>query len=74
MLDIQTKHNSYHHLVKLELVTAMTAVPPDVKSLKQWEDAFQYPIPQVRELERQLQTELSSNKMKLRGLVGYVIS
>ncbi|PUU82173.1 hypothetical protein B9Z19DRAFT_474607 [Tuber borchii] len=48
----------------------MTAAPPDVKSLKKWEDAFQYPIPQVRQLERQLQTELSSNKMKLRGLVG----
>ncbi|RPB02339.1 hypothetical protein L873DRAFT_1762535 [Choiromyces venosus 120613-1] len=48
----------------------MAAVSPDVKSLKKWEDAFQYPIPQVRQLERQLQAELSSNKMKLRGLVG----
>ncbi|KAG0642684.1 hypothetical protein HOY80DRAFT_602552 [Tuber brumale] len=48
----------------------MAAAPPDVKSLKKWEDAFQYPIPQVRQMERQLQTELSSNKMKLRGLVG----
>ncbi|CUS08635.1 unnamed protein product [Tuber aestivum] len=49
----------------------MAAAPPDVKSLKKWEDAFQYPTPQVRQLERQLQTELSSNKMKLRGLVGF---
>ncbi|PWW79240.1 hypothetical protein C7212DRAFT_272735 [Tuber magnatum] len=48
----------------------MAVAPPDVKSLKRWEDAFQYPIPQVRQLERQLQIELSSNKMKLRGLVG----
>lgn len=46
------------------------AAPPDAKSIGKWEDAFQHPIPVVRTLERQLQSELSANKEKLRGLVG----
>ncbi|KAH0608153.1 uncharacterized protein H6S33_002205 [Morchella sextelata] len=47
----------------------MTA-PPDASQLTKWEDAFQHPIPVVRGLERQLQTELGASKEKLRGLVG----
>ncbi|KAH8149619.1 uncharacterized protein LAJ45_06250 [Morchella importuna] len=48
----------------------MTAPGPDASQLTKWEDAFQHPIPAVRALERQLQTELAANKEKLRGLVG----
>ncbi|KAI5803182.1 hypothetical protein EDC01DRAFT_497941 [Geopyxis carbonaria] len=47
----------------------MTA-PLDPSSIETWEDAFQYPIPQVRQLERQLRADLGTNKEKLRGLVG----
>ncbi|KAI5850313.1 hypothetical protein DFP73DRAFT_629301 [Morchella snyderi] len=46
------------------------AAPPDASQLTKWEDAFQHPVPTVRALERQLQTELAANKEKLRGLVG----
>ncbi|KAA8913117.1 hypothetical protein FN846DRAFT_772638 [Sphaerosporella brunnea] len=42
----------------------------DPSSIGSWEDAFQHPIPQVRQLERQLRADLASNKEKLRGLVG----
>ncbi|RPB17609.1 hypothetical protein P167DRAFT_478718 [Morchella conica CCBAS932] len=49
----------------------MTAPGPDASQLTKWEDAFQHPIPAVRALERQLQTELAANKEKLRGLVGF---
>lgn len=38
---------------------------------KNWEDAFERPIPQVRALHRQLQNDLTLNREKLRGLVGY---
>ncbi|KAL7274376.1 hypothetical protein RUND412_002728 [Rhizina undulata] len=48
----------------------MTAPVPDIKSLQKWEDAFQHPVPQVRQLERQLRNELTTNREKLRGLVG----
>jgi conserved oligomeric Golgi complex subunit 1 len=50
----------------------MAANPPDSKSLKTWEDAFQYPIPTVRQLEQQLRSELVNNQERLRTLVGYV--
>ncbi|KAF8245089.1 hypothetical protein K440DRAFT_662987 [Wilcoxina mikolae CBS 423.85] len=46
------------------------SAPIDPSSISSWEDAFQHPIPQVRQLERQLRADLSSNKEKLRGLVG----
>ncbi|KAI9786910.1 MAG: para-aminobenzoate synthase, (PABA) [Geoglossum umbratile] len=48
----------------------MAANPPDSKSLKTWDDAFQYPIPTVRQLEQQLRSELASNQERLRTLVG----
>ena len=44
--------------------------PIDPASITSWEDAFQHPIPQVRQLERQLRADLTANKEKLRGLVG----
>ncbi|KAI9772900.1 MAG: hypothetical protein M1840_008782 [Geoglossum simile] len=43
---------------------------PDSQSLKTWEDAFQYPIPTVRQLEQQLRSELANNQERLRTLVG----
>ncbi|KAI5791517.1 hypothetical protein FPQ18DRAFT_336332, partial [Pyronema domesticum] len=46
------------------------STPIDPSTISSWEDAFQHPIPQVRQLERQLRTDLAINKEKLRGLVG----
>jgi hypothetical protein len=48
----------------------MAANPPDSKSLKMWDDAFQHPVPTVRQLEKQLLNELANNQEKLRTLVG----
>ena len=45
--------------------------PPDPKTLESWEDAFQYPIVVVRGMERQLRSEIDSNRERLRSLVGY---
>ena len=47
---------------------------PDPKTFKSWEDAFQYPVTTVRGLEKQLRSELDTNREKLRTLVGYVSS
>ena len=44
---------------------------PDMRSLKKWEDAFQYPIPTTRAIEKKLRTSLNENHDKLRTLVGY---
>jgi hypothetical protein len=46
------------------------SAPIDPSSISSWEDAFQHPVPHVRQLERQLRADLASNKEKLRGLVG----
>ncbi|KAI9718903.1 MAG: hypothetical protein M1812_003787 [Candelaria pacifica] len=48
----------------------MTVEAPDPKTLKSWEDAFQYPIPVVRRMEQQLRSDLVANGEKLRTLVG----
>ncbi|KAI9882546.1 MAG: hypothetical protein M1823_005706 [Watsoniomyces obsoletus] len=48
----------------------MTTPAVDAKSLKTWEDAFQYPIPAVRRMEQQLRREHAGNAEKLRQLVG----
>lgn len=50
----------------------MTNEGPDPLTFKSWEDAFQYPIPQVRKLEQQLRNHGEDNRHKLRNLVGYV--
>ncbi|QDS76757.1 hypothetical protein FKW77_001623 [Venturia effusa] len=43
---------------------------PDPLTFKTWQDAFQYPIPQVRKLEQQLRNHGEDNRHKLRNLVG----
>ncbi|KAI9822261.1 MAG: hypothetical protein M1832_003084 [Thelocarpon impressellum] len=48
----------------------MAAEAPDPKSLADWQDAFQSPVPVVRRMEQQLRADLSTNKEKLRSLVG----
>lgn len=49
----------------------MAAEAPDPKTFGSWEEAFQYPIPAVRGMERQLRSDIDSNREKLRTLVGY---
>lgn len=49
----------------------MTTEVPDPRTFKSWEDAFQYPIPIVGQLERQLRNNADDNREKLRSLVGY---
>ncbi|KAF2219393.1 hypothetical protein BDZ85DRAFT_243648 [Elsinoe ampelina] len=43
---------------------------PDPKEFRNWQDAFDYPIPVVRKLEQQLRTNISDNREKVRSLVG----
>jgi conserved oligomeric Golgi complex subunit 1 len=50
----------------------MATETPDVRNLKSWKDAFQYPIPTVRKVEQELRRDIASNREKLRSLVGYV--
>ena len=49
----------------------MAAEAPDPKTFGSWEEAFQYPIPAVRGMEKQLRRDIDSNREKLRTLVGY---
>ena len=49
----------------------MAAEAPDPKTFRSWEEAFQYPIPAVRGMEKQLRRDIDSNREKLRTLVGY---
>lgn len=50
----------------------MATDTPDVRNLKSWKEAFQYPIPTVRKVEQELRRDIASNREKLRSLVGYV--
>jgi hypothetical protein len=50
----------------------MAAEPTSAKALQSWEDAFQYPIPVVRKLEKRLRADVEENREKLRTLVGSV--
>ena len=52
----------------------MAAEAPDPKTFGSWEEAFQYPIPAVRGMEKQLRRDIDSNREKLRTLVGYGLS
>lgn len=52
----------------------MTAEAPDPKTFGSWEEAFQYPIVTVRNMERQLRSDLETNRGRLRTLVGYWFS
>ena len=49
----------------------MAAEAPDPKTFGSWEEAFQYPVPAVRGMEKQLRRDIDSNREKLRTLVGY---
>ncbi|CBX96895.1 hypothetical protein LEMA_P100260.1 [Plenodomus lingam JN3] len=49
---------------------ALSTEAPDPREFKDWEDAFQYPIPVVRKLEQQLRNNADANREKLRSLVG----
>ena len=49
----------------------MTAEAPDPKTFRSWDEAFQYPVPAVRGMERQLRRDIELNREKLRTLVGY---
>ena len=49
----------------------MAAEAPDPKTFGSWEEAFQYPIPAVRGMEKQLRRDIDSNREKLRTVVGY---
>lgn len=49
---------------------SMGTEAPDPKTFASWEDAFQYPIPVVRGMEKQLRRDIASNREKLRTLVG----
>lgn len=42
----------------------------ELRDLKTWQDAFQYPIPTVRRVEQDLRRDIANNKEKLRALVG----
>ncbi|KUL91858.1 hypothetical protein ZTR_01312 [Talaromyces verruculosus] len=48
----------------------MATETPDVRNLKSWKEAFQYPIPTVRKVEQELRRDIASNREKLRSLVG----
>ena len=48
----------------------MSMEAPDPRSLEHWEDAFQYPIPTVRGMEKKLRSNVVENQDKLRNLVG----
>ena len=48
----------------------MAPEAPDPKTFKSWEDAFKYPIPTVRGMEKQLRRDIELNQEKLRTLVG----
>lgn len=52
----------------------MAVEGPDPKTFRSWEEAFQYPVATVRAMDRQLRSDIDSNRERLRTLVGYVIS
>ena len=51
---------------------AMTSEGSDLASLKSWQSAFEYPLATTRQIEKALCADVSSNKDRLRTLVGYV--
>ena len=52
------------------IMAALSGQAPDPKSFKDWNDAFKYPIPAVRRFQQQLRGDISSNRERLRSLVG----
>lgn len=49
----------------------MTTAEDDPRLLQSWEDAFNYPIPIVRGMERRLRANVEEGRERLRGVVGY---
>jgi conserved oligomeric Golgi complex subunit 1 len=48
----------------------MAGNAPDPRTFKDWNEAFQHPIPSIRKFERQLHSHASENRQKLRTIVG----
>ena len=48
----------------------MAVEAPDPKMFASWEEAFEFPVPTVRAMEKQLRRDVDSNREKLRTLVG----
>ena len=57
-------------LLEEDIGRNMTAEAPDPKTFGSWEEAFQYPIVTVRNMERQLRSDIETNRGRLRTLVG----
>ena len=52
----------------------MTTPEDDPRLLQSWEDAFSYPIPIVRGMERRLRANVEEGRERLRGVVGYDVA
>ena len=63
---------SLHLTSLLSNFSIMAAEGPDPKTFGSWEEAFQYPVATVRAMERQLRSDIESNRERLRTLVGCV--
>jgi len=48
----------------------MASEAPDPRTFRKWEDAFAYPVPAIRRMEQQLRSDISTNRERLRSLVG----
>jgi hypothetical protein len=48
----------------------MTSGDPDPTAFKDWEEAFQHPIPATRQFEKTLRSHAEENRQKLRTIVG----
>lgn len=51
--------------------SVMAKEHPDPKTFGSWEEAFKFPVPTVRRMERQLRGDVASNQERLRTVVGY---
>jgi hypothetical protein len=55
-------------------MASLTTEAPDPRTFQSWEDAFKYPVPVVRRMQQQLKGGISTNRERLRTLVGYAIA
>ena len=69
---IQIQALQTHLFHPLVFPRIMALEPPDPKTLTSWTDAFQYQIPAVRRMEKQLRADVAAGRERVRGLVGYV--
>jgi len=61
--DIVEKHRRTRIII-------MTSGDPDPTAFKEWQEAFQHPIPLTREFEKKLRSHAEENRQKLRTIVG----